>query len=41
LAEAGLAEPRFSPLKTPPGIEPAPRMLAFGAEFRRWREAGR
>ena len=40
-AEAALAEPQFPALKTPPGIEPAPRILKFGAQFRRWREARR
>ncbi len=39
--EAGFAEPQFAPLKPPPGIDPAPEVLEFGAAFRRWREARR
>ena len=37
--EAGQAEPQFPTLETPPGMEPAPQVLNFGAQFRRWREA--
>jgi anaerobic selenocysteine-containing dehydrogenase len=39
--EAGLAKPQFPALETPPDIPPAPRILSFGARFRRWREAAR
>ncbi len=38
-AEAGVAEPRFPALKAPPGLEPPPPVLFFGAQFRRRREA--
>ena len=38
-AEAGLSEPQFPALATPPGMEPPPPALSFGAQFKRWREA--
>jgi len=37
-AELPRTEPRYPVLKAPPGIEPAPAKLSFGAQFRRWRE---
>jgi hypothetical protein len=39
--EGGAAEPRFEALRPPPGLPPAPELSAFGAGFRRWREARR
>ena len=35
LAEVGFTEPQFQQLPLPPGLEPAPEKLAFGAEFTR------
>ena len=40
-AEAGVAEPQFPKIKSPPGIDPAPHVLNFGAQFRKWREERR
>jgi anaerobic selenocysteine-containing dehydrogenase len=40
-AEAGETEPQFPVLPPPPDMPPVPHVLEFGAEFRRWREAGR
>ena len=40
-AEKENSEPQFPSLKTPAGIAPAPQILSFGAQFRRWREASR
>jgi anaerobic selenocysteine-containing dehydrogenase len=37
--ETGTAEPQFPVLKTPPGLDPAPSILQFGEQFRRWRGA--
>jgi anaerobic selenocysteine-containing dehydrogenase len=36
--EAECAEPQFPSLVAPPGLGAAPKILSFGAEFRRWRE---
>ena len=36
--EAGYTEPRFVPLPLPPGLEPAPRKLDWGGQFRRKRQ---
>jgi anaerobic selenocysteine-containing dehydrogenase len=38
-AEIEIAEPQFAELKSPIGLEPAPSILQFGEQFRRWREA--
>ena len=40
-AEKEISEPQFPSLKTPPGIDPPPQVLSFGAQFRHWREASR
>jgi anaerobic selenocysteine-containing dehydrogenase len=37
--EAGFTEPQFERFQQPPHFEPSPDKLAFGAEFRRAREA--
>ncbi|MPZ58042.1 MAG: molybdopterin-dependent oxidoreductase [Rhizobiales bacterium] len=39
--EAGFAEPQFAMLMPPAGLPQAPKQLAYGAQFRRAREAGR
>jgi anaerobic selenocysteine-containing dehydrogenase len=39
--EAGLNAPRLPTLAPPPGMPPVPKRLAFGAQFRRMREARR
>jgi anaerobic selenocysteine-containing dehydrogenase len=33
-ADAGFTEPRFPPLPLPPGFDPSPEKLSFGAEFK-------
>ena len=40
-AEAGRTEPQFPTMGAPPNVPPAPRVLEFGAGFRRRRDANR